>query len=138
MEFPKMRQYTIALFLGVPILFFATNIDIIKTITIIFWTAIILPLCIVQSIDYIQEESKEGSSRKRFVQDILRMPIGCFGVLSFLIGLLIFLFGLYNLFIKRLPEFTGDFFGIFTTAFGFLSFGISTIGIAVKKNSTKE
>jgi cytosine/uracil/thiamine/allantoin permease len=114
----------------------ALNHEVISFLLIMGWTIVVIPLCILQAIDFFRNGH---SPRHVWVKNILRIPIALFGLLSFLSGLSIIAWCVYNIAVRRLPEYSGptDTLGLWLSGFGvgpaLTSFGWYLLRLSVSR-----
>lgn len=112
-----MWKLSLLLLIVLPPLAIVLNYDVVSSVLIIMWTMLVIPVCILQAIDALRQNKRNQLKGKL----LLRVFVGMFGLLSLIIGTSIALWCLYNLFVKRLPEYSGP-----TDAIGFLVSGFGT------------
>lgn len=92
-----------------PIVAVALNHDTISFVLIVAWVAIIIPLCILQAIDFFRDNH---NPRLKWLKNVVRIPIFLFGLVSSLAGVGVIAWCLYNVVIQRLAEYSGPKSGI--------------------------
>lgn len=129
-----MWRYSLLLLIALPPLAITLNHDTISAILIIVWTMLVIPICILQAIDYLSRHSHDQSP---LIKNLLRVPVGCFGLLSFIMGAALVAWCLYNVCVRRLPEYTGptDILSLLFSGFGIgpglMAFGCYWMALAL-------
>lgn len=135
-----MWRVALILLLLLPPLAIAWNHDTWSSILLIGWTMLVLPVCILQGIDFFQATEAKTGRQARLVRGLLRIPIGLFGLLSLLIGLTIVAWCLYNVFVRRLPEYSGpdNPFVLLLSGFGvapsLIAFGVHLTRLSLRRS----
>ncbi len=120
-----MWRYLLALLISLPPLALVLNHDVISTVLMIGWTCIIIPLCLLQAVNFLRSNP---SQQRTLLKNILRIPVALLGLTAIASGLSIILWVLYNLITSRSPLYTGpdnlsdlllNGFGIATVLIGF-------------------
>lgn len=100
-----MWRYLLTLLIVLPPAAIALNHEVVSALLMIGWTVIVIPLCILQAIDFFRNNH---SPRPVWVKNIIRIPIALLGLLSLLSGVSIIAWCAYNLAGLRTPEFSGS------------------------------
>jgi hypothetical protein len=106
---------------------------------IFFVFVVLLPILALTGKDalvYLSENSKENQYLSIGVKVIAGVPVIIFGALSLIIGISIIIWVIFNLFVERLPEFTGGMFSGLGIGPALIYFGISSLKtIWIKKQN---
>jgi hypothetical protein len=120
-----------------PLLAIIWKHDTISSLLMITWMVLIVPLCILHAIDNL----RSGQPRQpEWLKKLVRVAVALFGLISLLMGLSIVGWCLYNVAVKRQPEYSGPdtptelWLGGFGIAVPLMSCGAFLINLAMKEN----
>ena len=89
-----------------PVFAFVLNHDFFSAVILIVWLVLLIPLDIVTVIDRYRTTDKDNILTKQGLL-LTKVLILCLGLCSIIIGASIIVWVLYNIFIERLPEYSG-------------------------------
>ncbi len=105
-------------YLGVPVAASMIPNETARSVLGIIYILLLIPFGIVKTIEYYR--TNEGTTRlSRIFNTLFRVPLALFGLVCLLAGLSLIGWVLYNVFIKRLKEYSGPRFVMGLGSFGF-------------------
>ena len=112
-------------------------------ILFIVWILVLLPIAILWTVEWFAK-SESGPLWQRILKNVLRLPIGLFGLTAMVIGVAVVGWLLYNVFVETQPEFPRGLrskFGALCGGLPFyclvIMFGVRLIHVSVKRGSKK-
>ena len=131
-----MKRLPLLLFFVLPPIAVALNKEIVSAVLIICWTAVVIPLCVLQLLDFFRIEARDKWAS--LSRNLLRIPIAFLGLVSCFMGASIIVWCFYNLGVRKMPEYTGpDAIGLALGSFGIaptlFAFGAYLIKLSVQR-----
>jgi hypothetical protein len=137
-EWKAMWRSLFLLLVLIPPLAIIWKHDTISLLLMITWMVLIVPLCILHAIDNLRSGQP---GQPEWFKKLVRFFVAFFGLISLLMGLTIIGWCLYNVAVKRLPEYSGPgtpielWLGGFGIAVPLISFGIFLIRLALQRGT---
>ncbi len=98
-----MGRLLFCLFVALPFAAIALNHDSISALFMIVWTVVVIPLSMLRGLDYLRIKKRPSTA-----ETLLKIPFLLLGLLSIGMGAAIIAWCLTNVFIKLLPEYSGE------------------------------
>jgi C4-dicarboxylate transporter len=131
-----MKRLPLLLLIVLPLIAVVLNQEVVSAILIICWTSVVIPLCILQLLDFLRGHST--NKRSSFSRNLLRAPTAFLGLVSCIMGASIIAWCLYNVGVRRMPEYSvpnavGLALGSFGIAPTLFAFGSYLIKLSVQR-----